>query len=66
MYQDLAFDLQPDDGHEAIIDPERQVLGEVAEPDRQLRAPQRGVALAPGRVGPHEGDHGGDYEQYAT
>src|SRR3712207_1149315 len=40
--------------------------GEVAQADRQLRSPQRGVAGAPGRVGPDEGRCCYDYQDDAA
>ena len=38
----------------------------VPEADRQLGVPQVDVRLLPRRVGPDEGDHGGDDQGHAT
>ena len=62
-HEDLALYLEADDQeehrHQPVVDPVGEVLGEreVAHPHAQLRVPQRGVALGPGGVCPHEGDN---------
>ena len=51
----------------SLIQPRRsRVELAVAEADRQLGVPQVDVRLLPRRVGPDEGDHGGDDQGHAT
>ena len=57
---ELAADLEPDDEeeerHQAVVHPVAEVLREhpVAEPERELRAPELLVGIAPRPVRPHE------------
>ena len=57
---ELPLGLEADDeeveGHQALVDPLAQVVGDAraAEPDRQLRRPDRLVGVRPRRVRPHE------------
>jgi hypothetical protein len=56
---DPKADYQEEDGHEPVVDPVGQGFGEgeLAQADRQLRLPLRGVALTLRRIGPYEGHH---------
>ena len=69
---ELALDLQPDDEeedrHQALVDPPAEVEGELvaADIDAEHGVPELDVGVLPRRVGPHEGDRGGDEQGHAA
>jgi hypothetical protein len=65
---DLQADHEEEQGHEAVVDPVLEVLGDRqrAGSDGQLHAPQALVAGGEGAVGPPERDHRGGQEEQAA